>query len=71
MTTPMPAEHMTAALLRSDLRAAEAELDHVDAVGDSAAVARVRVVFGPRIVRLRRALAAAERDRRPTTEVHG
>jgi hypothetical protein len=64
MTSQTPVER-----LRADLADAERELDHVDAVGDTAAAVRVRMVLGPRIDQLRRALAAAERDRRTTTEV--
>ncbi len=71
MTTPMPVEHITAAVLRADLADVERALDRVDALGDAAAVVRVRILLGPRIGQLRRAIAVAERDRRTTTEVHG
>ena len=70
MTTPMPVDR-TAAVLRAAIADVERELDRVDAVGDPAAVARVRVLVEPRIGRLRRAIAVVERDGRTTTEVHG
>jgi hypothetical protein len=57
MTTPMPVDHAAAAVLLADL---ERELERADAVGDSGAVARVRIVLRPRIRQLRRALAKAE-----------
>jgi hypothetical protein len=63
MTTLTPVDRSAAAVLRADLDAVERELERVDAVGDTAAVARVRVVLRPRIRQLRRALAAAERNR--------
>lgn len=61
MTTPMPADRT--AVLRADLNAAEAEWDRADAHADAAAAVRIRALVEPRIGRLRRALAAAERDR--------
>ena len=56
------------ARLRADLLAAEQEVDRADDIGDTAAVVRVRVSLQPRILRLRRAIAEAERQTR--TEVH-
>ncbi len=53
-----------AAVLRADLADAEREFDRIDAIGDAAAVVRVRLVIGPRIGHLRRALAAVERNHR-------
>lgn len=49
--------------LRSDLSAAEAEWDRIDAQGDTSAIVRTRIVIEPRIRQLRRALAVAERNR--------
>ena len=63
MTTPIPVDRSAAAVLRADLADVERELDRVDALGDAAAVVRVRIVLNPRLDHLRRALAAAERDR--------
>ncbi len=60
MTAPIPVEPVSA-VLRADLADVEHELDRMEALGDVAAVVRVRLVLGPRIGRLRRALAAAER----------
>ena len=70
MTTPIPAEHQTAAVLRADLADAERELDRVDALGDTAAVVRVRIALGPRIGHLRRTIAVVEGDRRTRAEVN-
>jgi hypothetical protein len=71
MTTPTPVDSHRTALLRADLDAVARELDRVDALGDTAAVVRARILLGPRISQLRRAIAVAERDGRTTTEVHG
>jgi len=66
MTAQTPVER-----LRADLADAERELERADAVGDSAAVVRVHIVLGPRLGRLRRALASAVVERqRTTTEVN-
>lgn len=62
MTTPMPVDRTAAAVLRTDLAAAEQEWDRVDRHGDTAATARIRITVEPRMGQLRRAIAAIERD---------
>jgi len=65
MTALTMPDHLSA--LRSDLSAAEAEWDRTDAQGDTSAIVRTRILIDPRIAhlraQLRRALAAADRDR--------
>lgn len=46
--------------LQADLTDVEHELDRVDALGDAAALARVRASIAPRLMRLRLAVAEAE-----------
>ncbi len=61
MTAPMPVDHTAAAVLRADIADVEREIDRIDALGDAAAVVRLRILLGPRIRQLGRALAAAEK----------
>ena len=62
---------MTAvAVLRADLADAHQDLDRAETLGDTAAIARTRVLVAPRIARLQRAITEAERLQRTITEVN-
>jgi hypothetical protein len=64
---------MTADLttLRTLLAEAEQDIDRADALGDAAAVVRVRTSLAPRIDALQRAIARAEREKGHDRETSG